>query len=152
MFTFSVFEILLFEDRLVLSLAQWSTGIERVKVLVKTQKNIWILLKLLETWLSYRFKRFWMVFIFFVLFNPCRTGKLKNSIFEMPIIPQTSLSNSNYLTSAKKCQRESCIMHFTSAKMEFALAIFKKLYFSKYSIKRCCKQITSIQKLGWPYQ
>ena len=43
-----------------------------------------------------------------------------------------SLSNSNY---------------FTSAKMEFASAIFKKLYFSKYSVKRCCKQITSIQKL-----
>ena len=39
----------------------------------------------------------------------------------------------------KKCRRESCIIDFTSA-------IFRKLYFSKYSVKRCCKQITSIQK------
>ena len=45
----------------------------------------------------------------------------------------TSLSNKNYFTSAKKCRRESCIIDFTSAKMEFASAIFKKLYFSKYS-------------------
>ena len=58
-----------------------------------------------------------------------------------------SLSNSNYFTSAKSCRGESCITNFTSAKMEFASAIFKKLYFSKYSVKRCCKQITSIQKL-----
>ena len=63
-----------------------------------------------------------------------------------------SLSNSNYFTSAKKCRRKSCIMDFRSAKMEFTLAIFKKLYFSKYSIKRCCKQITFIQKLVWPYK
>ena len=27
-----------------------------------------------------------------------------------------------------------------------------KMHFSKYSIKRCCKQITSIQKLVWPYK
>ena len=39
------------------------------------------------------------------------------------------------------------IKDFTLAKMEFASAISKKLYFSKYSIKRCCKQITFIQKL-----
>ena len=50
-----------------------------------------------------------------------------------------SLSNSNNFTTAKKCRRESCIIDFTSAKMEFTSAIFKTLYFSKYSIKRCCK-------------
>ena len=61
-----------------------------------------------------------------------------------------SLSNSNYFTSTKKCRRGSCIMDFTSAKMEFASAIFKKLYFFKYIFKRCFKQITSIQKLVWP--
>ena len=54
-------------------------------------------------------------------------------------VSTVSLSNSNYFTSAKKCRRKSCIIDFTSAKMEFASAIFKKLYFSKYSIKRCCK-------------
>ena len=58
-----------------------------------------------------------------------------------------SLSNSNYFMSAKKCRRESCIIDFMLGKMEFAMAIFKKLHFLKYSIKRCCKQITSFQKL-----
>ena len=50
-----------------------------------------------------------------------------------------SLSNSNYFMSAKKCRCESCIIDFTSAKMEITSAIFKKSYFPKYSIKRCCK-------------
>ena len=63
-----------------------------------------------------------------------------------------SLSNSNYFTPAKKCWRESCIIDFTSAKMEFASAIFKKLYLSKYSIKRWCKQITFIQNFVSPYK
>ena len=58
-----------------------------------------------------------------------------------------SLSNSNYFTSAKKCRRESYIMDFTWAKMEFGSAIFKKLSFSKSSIERYPKQNTSIQKL-----
>ena len=52
-----------------------------------------------------------------------------------------SLSNSNYFASAKKCWRKSCIIDFKSAKIEFTSAIFKKLYFSKYLIKRCCKQL-----------
>ena len=51
----------------------------------------------------------------------------------------SSLSNSIYFTLAKKYRQKSCIIGFTSAKMEFASAVFKKLYFSKYSIKRCCK-------------
>ena len=49
------------------------------------------------------------------------------------------LSNSNYFTSAKKCRLESSIIDFMSAKMEIPSAIFKKLYFPKHSIKRCCK-------------
>ena len=52
-----------------------------------------------------------------------------------------SLSNSNYFTQI-----------MSTRKLEFASAICKKLNFSKYSIKRCCKQITSIQKLVWPYK
>ena len=63
-----------------------------------------------------------------------------------------SLSNSNYFTAAKKCQHESCIKDFTSAKMEFMSAISKIFYFSQCSIERCCKQITFIQKLVWPYK
>ena len=74
-----------------------------------------------------------------------------------PSLPQftginISLSNSDHFTSTKKCWRESCIIDFTSAKMEFASTIFKKLYFSKHSIKKCCKQITSIPKFVWPYK
>ena len=47
-FTLTVFEILLSEGRSVLSPAERGTGSERVKVSVKNQKNIGILLKLLE--------------------------------------------------------------------------------------------------------
>ena len=47
-FTLTAFEILLFEGRSVVSPAQRVTWSERVKVSVKNQKNIWILLKLLE--------------------------------------------------------------------------------------------------------
>ena len=53
-----------------------------------------------------------------------------------------------FLTQIISCRRESCIMSFTSAKMEFVSAIFKKLYFCKYSIKRCCKQITPFRTLS----
>ena len=52
-----------------------------------------------------------------------------------------SLSNSNYFKSAKMCRRESSVIDFTSAKIEFTSAIFKKLYFPKYLIKRHCKQL-----------
>ena len=47
-FTLTVFEILLFKRTLVLSPAQSVRGSERVKVSVKSQKNIRILWKLLE--------------------------------------------------------------------------------------------------------
>ena len=47
-FTLTVFEILLSEGRSVLSPAERGTGSKRVKVSVKNQKNIGILLKLLE--------------------------------------------------------------------------------------------------------
>ena len=52
---------------------------------------------------------------------------------KIPDKQTNGLFNSNYFTSAKKCWCERCIINFTSAKMEFTLAIFKKLYFSKYS-------------------
>ena len=48
MFTLTVFEILQFEVRSVLSPAQQSTGSERVKLPVKNQKNIRNLFKVLE--------------------------------------------------------------------------------------------------------
>ena len=41
----------------------------------------------------------------------------------------SSLSNSNYFTLAIKCLCKICIINFTSAKMKFASAIFKKNVF-----------------------
>ena len=73
-------------------------------------------------------------------------------IFDLTWIWWIWLERPNYFMLAKKCRHESCVINFLSAKMEFASAIFKKLYFSKYPIKRCYKQITSIQKLVWPYK
>ena len=48
MFTVTVFKILLFKDRSKLSSAKWAGGNKGVKVLVKNEKNIRILLKLFE--------------------------------------------------------------------------------------------------------
>ena len=57
MFTLTVFEILLFKGKLVLSLFQQSTGSEMVKVLVKNQKHIRTL-KLLEKSLTFKLRKF----------------------------------------------------------------------------------------------
>ena len=87
MFTVIIFKILLFKDRSKLSSAQWAGGNKRVKVLVKNEKNIRILLKLFEKWLNYKFRRFWMIFTFFFfffffeLFNPFITGKIEKIDF-----------------------------------------------------------------------
>ena len=48
MFTLTVFEMLLFETRSLLSHAQRDTGSKMVKFSVKNQKNVRLLLKLLE--------------------------------------------------------------------------------------------------------
>ena len=102
MFNLTIFEILLSAVSLVLSPTQRGTGSERVTVLVKNQKNIRNLFKLLEKWLTYKLRRFWVVFKFFWF---CLTlsvpEKLKNSIFEMPIIPQILNTNNLRNTSAK---------------------------------------------------
>ena len=52
MLALTVFEILLFVGRSVLSPAQWGKRGKNVEVLVKNQKNIRILLKLLEKLLA----------------------------------------------------------------------------------------------------
>ena len=95
-----VFEILLFKGKLVLSLFQQGTRSEMVKVLVKNQKHIRTL-KLLEKSLTFKLRKFWMVSKFFWF---CLTlsvpEKLKNPIFEMPIIPQTLNINNLTITIA----------------------------------------------------
>ena len=68
MFTLTVFEILLFETRSILWPTQQVTGSEKVKISVKNQKNDRLLLELLEKWLSYKLKRFWMIFKFCLVF------------------------------------------------------------------------------------
>ena len=52
MLALTVFEILLFVGRSVLSPAQWGTRGKNVEVLVKNQKNFRILLKLLDKLLA----------------------------------------------------------------------------------------------------
>ena len=102
MFTFTTFEIFLFGGRLVLSAAQWGTESERLKISVKNQKTIWLLLKLLEKWLTYKVTRFLMVFnSFWFCFTLSVAEKLKNSIFEIPIILQNLNINNWRTTSAK---------------------------------------------------
>ena len=113
----NVFEILLSEGRSVLWPAQRGTGSERVKVSVKSQKNIDNLLKLLEKWLTYKLRRFWMVFNFFwFCLTLSVTKKLKNSIFEMPIITQT-LNINNLRTTGTK----SINLHTLRKLVEYSL-------------------------------
>ena len=64
MFTITAFEKLLLEVRLLLSPAQWGTGSEKVKFSMKKLKNIRLLLKLLEKWLTFKVRRFWTVLFF----------------------------------------------------------------------------------------
>ena len=46
---------------------------ERWKFSMKNQKNVRLLLKLLEMWLAHKIRKFWMVFnCFLILLNPCR--------------------------------------------------------------------------------
>ena len=61
LFTPTIFEKFLLEYRLVLPPAKLDTGKERIKFSKKNQKNIQILLKILEKWSTYKFRRFWMV-------------------------------------------------------------------------------------------
>ena len=90
MFTLINFEILQFKDRLVLWPAQQIIGSEKIKFLVKDQNNVRLLLELLEKWLSYKRRRFWMVFnVFWLCLTHSVPEKSKNPIFEIPVTPQT---------------------------------------------------------------
>ena len=57
-------------------------GAKGLKFQWKAKKNIDNLLKLLEKWLTYKLRRFWMVFNFFlILFNPFSNEKIKKLDF-----------------------------------------------------------------------
>ena len=118
-FIYITLETLLSKRRLVLQTARKGTGSKSVKVSVKNQRNIWNLLILLEKWLPYKPRGFWMVSksFWFCLTLPV-LGKLKKLIFKIQII--TQILNINYLTT-------------TSAK-SINLHTFKNLV--KYSFKK----------------
>ena len=77
-FTFTIFQILLFGGKLVLAASLLGTGNEKVKFSAKNQKNIRLLLQLLENWLNYKLRRF---LIFLILFNPFSTRKTEKLDF-----------------------------------------------------------------------
>ena len=92
-------------------------GAKGLKFQWKVKKNIDNLLKLLEKWLTYKLRRFWMVFNFFwFCLTLSVTKKLKNSIFEMPIITQT-LNINNLRTTGTK----SINLHTLRKLVEYSL-------------------------------
>ena len=102
MFIVTLLEKLLSERRSVLQTTQRGTGNERVKVSVKNQKNDRNLLILLETWMNYKLRGFWMFLkIFWFCLTLSLRENMKNSIFEMPTITQTLNINNLRTTSAK---------------------------------------------------
>ena len=95
MFSLTVFGILLFKGRSVLWSVQLVTVCKRVQFSLRNQK-----------WLPYKLRKFWMFFkIFWFCLTLSVTEKLKNLIFEFPIIPQTlniRLDLKNYLFSVTR--------------------------------------------------
>ena len=60
-----VFKILLSVGMLVLWPVQRGTWSNIVNISVANKENVWNLLKVLEKWLNYQLRRFWIVFRFF---------------------------------------------------------------------------------------
>ena len=98
----------------------------------KTKKNVWILLKLFEKWLTQKVRKFRMVFNFFDL-TLSVPEKLKNSISEIPIIPQTLNINNQRTTSAKSINLH-IIKNFIFVKSMFTLTVFEILLFEVKSL------------------
>ena len=96
MFTLTIFEIWLFEGRSALPLAQQGTRIERVKVSLKNQK---ITCRAIDLQAQEVLNGFYLFFKFCLTLSVPK--KFKNSIFEMPISPQTSNINNLRGRSAK---------------------------------------------------
>ena len=131
MFIFIVLQILLSEGRSLLWPSQRGTAIERVKVLVK---NIVNLLKFLEKWLNYKLTSVWNVFKFFSFYLTLSVReKLKNLIFEMPIVSQTSNINNLRTTSAN-----SFNLHMISKLVEYSLKNVGKRQRLFLPFWRCC--------------
>ena len=142
MFTPTVFEVLLFEGRLVLAPTQWGTESKRVKFSVKNQKNIRLLLKLLKKLLTYKLRTFQMVSNFFFF---CLTfsvpEKLKNLIFEIPITPQTLSINKQRTTSAKSIKLHIIRKLINQSLKNDVVRQYLLLLFSRY----CCSKVDRYQ-------
>ena len=136
MFTLTVLKILLSEGRSVLSPAQRGAGNERAKVSLKNQKNIRTLLILPEKCLTYKLRRLWMVLNFFWFFLTLSVPeKLKNSIFEMPVVPQTLNINNITTTSAKYIN-----LHTIRKLIEYSFkkVLVKATFTRKGNVYSCC--------------
>ena len=123
MFTLTVFEILLFEGRSVLSPALWGTGSERISCSVKI---VWIAWKVIDV---QKLKSFLMVFIFLLLFNTFSAGKIEklgfwdsnNSKLEILITREPQVQNLSNLISLKNFSKTFCKRNFYSYVFEILL-------------------------------
>ena len=111
-----------------------------VKISVKNQ-NVRLLIELYEKWLSYKLNRFWVVFNFFwVCLTLSIPEKLKNTIFEIPIIPHILNMKSCRTTSAKSINLdiikkfiEYSSKHF-HVKAIFTFTVFEIRFFEGRSV------------------
>ena len=126
-------------------------GRERVKFSVKNQTNVGLLLELLEKWLYYKLRRFWIVFKFFrfCLILSVRE-KLKISI---SIIPQT-LNISSYRTTSAKSINLDIKYSLTNflVKGMFTNTTFEILLFEGRAILWPAQQATGSKRFKWKTQ
>ena len=120
---------------------------------MKNQKNVQHLLELLKKWLSCKLRRFRMIFqIFWYCITLSVLEKLKNSIFEIPIIPQT-LNINNYRNTRTK----SINLHIIRRLIRYSLkkpclkamltfTVFETLLFEVRSVLWSSQWVTGSEK------
>ena len=106
------------------------------KVSVKKQKNVGNLLKLLEKWLTYKFRKFRQVFnVSWFCLTLSVLEKLRNLILDIPIATQTLSINNLRTTSAKS------INLYTIRKLvEYSLKIAWQRQCFLLPFWRCCSR------------
>ena len=94
-------------------IARWASyfkWMEKIRVTfsVKNQRNIWLLLELLEKWLSYKLRRFWTVFKFFFVqqFSKRNISTKKNHIYFCILLEFTIVANQEPLVTLHKTYKE----------------------------------------------
>ena len=156
MFTVTVFEILLFEGRSALWPAHRVTGSKRVKISVKNQKKVGLLLELFEKWLSYKLRRFWMVLnIFLILLDPFSTGKIEKLDF-WDSSNFITLNINNYRTTSEKSINldvirkliEYSLKMFFFVKAIFTLTVFEILLFKGRLVLSPTQRVTGSERVN----